>query len=164
MPGWGWGGKKGPEEGKTTAGETQLRAACPGTREDEEAEPQGLSGSCKGGTEEAQAGGPTGGRGSPDAPQSSPPRPGAILPLLAGGGRRQRDLGLCHYLPAAAERGARSAWPRELPPAEARLPPQARRLPGLRGHRRRGQLLPGAHRQGARGRLRPPPQPRGASG
>uniref|UniRef100_A0ABI7Z9L9 Beta-1,4-N-acetyl-galactosaminyltransferase 1 n=1 Tax=Felis catus TaxID=9685 RepID=A0ABI7Z9L9_FELCA len=81
-----------------------------------------------------------------------------------GRGRGARDLRLRHHLPAAAERGARRARPRELPPAKARLPPRARRLSGLRGHRRRGQLLPGAHRQGARGRLRPAAQPRGASG
>ncbi|XP_070265973.1 beta-1,4 N-acetylgalactosaminyltransferase 1 isoform X1 [Myotis yumanensis] len=81
-----------------------------------------------------------------------------------GRGRCARDLGLRHHLPAAVERGAGRARPRELPPAKAWLSPRAHRLPGLRGHRRRGQLLPGTHRQSARGRLRPASQPCGAPG
>uniref|UniRef100_A0A8C2RGM8 Beta-1,4-N-acetyl-galactosaminyltransferase 1 n=1 Tax=Capra hircus TaxID=9925 RepID=A0A8C2RGM8_CAPHI len=85
------------------------------------------------------------GRGSPDLTPSSARPACSHPPAPAGGGRGARNLRLRHHLPAAAERGAWCARPGELPPAEARLPPRARRLPGVRGHRRRGQLLPGAH-------------------
>lgn len=88
---------------------------------------------------------------------------GAILPLVTGGGRGARNLGLRHHLPAAPECGAGCTRPRGLPPAKARLPPRASRLPRLRGHGWCGQLFPGSHGQSARGGLRPPPQPRGAS-
>lgn len=44
--------KKGLQEVQTTAGETQLTAACPGTREDEEAEPEGPGRGTSGGQRE----------------------------------------------------------------------------------------------------------------
>lgn len=73
----------------------------------------------------------------------------SILSPPAGRGRGAGDLGLRYHLPAAAECGAGRPRPWELLPAKAGLPPRARWLPKLCGHRRRGQLFPGAHRQSA---------------